>query len=172
MDFSNLDLSTTILFVVETVILIGTIILSSVALFKNYKNKKSLTVAEVIKLQKDITDYAGKVYEIVSYWSDLNPDNFDSEEEYRKFLTKQIKEDLNDLVKTDPECPINSEIFDKLKDEDKTSIIDGLIDVIPSLGLKSKMKELAVAEEEIDDVEEDTTDIDTTDITDIGEHLL
>lgn len=168
MNFAGVDPLTFAFFVIETIILIGLVVLSGISLFKNYKGKNKLTVADFLKLQDDLTDYAKKVYETVSVWSDLNPSNFDSVVEYREFLIKRIVEDFDDLIKTDPDCPINNSIYSKLTYDDKIKLAGLIANKIPSVSNENSDEGL---DENVDDDDNVDSDEDSG-YVDIGDHLI
>lgn len=165
MNFSGVDPLTFTMFIIETIVLIGLIVLSGISLFKNYKGKNKLTVTDLLKLQQDLTDYAEKVYQTVSAWSDLNPANFNSTVEYREFLVKRIVDDFDELIKTDPDCPINNSVYEKLTYEDKIKLADLIANKIPN-----------ISNESYDDIDEETDENDSDDedssYVDIGDHLI
>ena len=167
MNFANLDPMTFAMFIIETIVLVGIIALSAVSLFKLYKGKNKLTVTDLLQLQQDLTTYANTVYKTISVWSDLNPSNFSSMDEYREFLIKRIVEDFDDLVQTDPDCPINSSIYGKLSKEDKLKLAEFVANKI--LGMSTNNTDDDSIEEEVKADDNSETE---SDYTDIGDHLI
>lgn len=157
------DPLTLTIFIIETVILVGIIILNGVSIFKKNRGKTKLTTSELIDLQNDLCNYAKKVYETVSYWSDLNRDNFDgTDEEYRRFLICHIVNDFDELTTTDPDCPINKLSYDKLSEEDKNKIAAIIADKFPEI--------TNIINPEDDNSSEDDEDVDSDATYDDGEN--
>ena len=167
-----MDTEVMIMFAVETVILIATLVVAGISLFKNYKGKQSLTIEEVMQLSQQFFNYANDAYKTISKFSDIYPGNFDSKAEYKSVLITRIIEDLDKLSKSDTAGVINSALYDKLSYAAKVSLVSNITDKIPSFQAISNNTE-STGDGSAKDTSGDEADADSeNDTVDIGEHLI
>ena len=167
MDFSAID-SSTIIMILEAIVILAMVILAGVSLFKNYKGKNKLSIDEILTLGQELVEYANYVYSSVSSLVALSRNDFYTEEEYKDYLARKLVEDFDELITNDPNCISNSALYTKLSYEDRVKLVESIVDKIAPN--KSTHSNSEITEEPSNQDTDDNNDGDS--LVDIGEHLV
>ena len=157
MDFANMELSSIILWVIETVLMLAGLAFAGVTIFKKYKGKAKLTAYEVLSLTRDLSNLAAQAVSTIEKLKNYNRDSFESTEEYEEFIANSLVDDFDRLInEIGADAIVNSVLYNRLSREEKIAIILTFVDKIPDGGNTAT---------EI--IEEDTTATPTVDISEM-----
>ena len=166
MDFSSID-SSTIMIILEGIVILAMAILAGISLFKNYKGKDKLSINEVLTLGQELVEYANYVYSSVSSLTQLSKSDFYTKEEYEDYIAHKLVEDFDQLISENPNCITNSALYTKLTYEDRVKLVKSIVNKIaPGSSIRSNSETIEEPSETSVKTDGDTNTVD------IGEHLI
>lgn len=166
MNFSSID-SSTIMIVLEGIVVLAMAILAGISLFKNYKGKDKLSINEVLTLGQELIEYANYVYSSVSSLTQLSKSDFRTEDEYEDYIAHKLVGVFDQLISENPNCITNSALYTKLTYEDRVKLVKSIVNKIaPGSSIRSNSETIEEPSETSVKTDGDTNTVD------IGEHLI
>lgn len=166
MNFSSID-SSTIMIILEGIVVLAMAILAGISLFKNYKGKDKLSINEVLTLGQELIEYANYVYSSVSSLTQLSKSDFRTEDEYEDYIAHKLVGVFDQLISENPNCITNSALYTKLTYEDRVKLVKSIVNKIaPGSSIRSNSETIEEPSETSVKTDGDTNTVD------IGEHLI
>lgn len=123
-----MDTTGVIILAIESLVVIAFCVLNGYDLFKKYKDKHTLNVADVVTLIKDLNDLAARTMDLVEPYT-LTRKDFNTDEEYRTYLTQNLVTDFDELIdRLGLDGITNPDAYNSLSREDKEKVVDVIID--------------------------------------------
>lgn len=164
-----MDTTGVIILAIESLVVIAFCALNGYDLFKKYKDKHTLNVADVVTLIKDLNDLAARTMDLVEPYT-LTRKDFNTDEEYRNYLTQNLVTDFDELIdRLGLDGITNPDAYNSLSREDKEKVVDVIIDKFELLSGDGDFN-MEITEDYGDDEPTEYEPVDDS-LIDIGSHF-